>query len=181
MKALIVVDMQNDFSDYGTLKVPNMLEGAKKIKELINRLDRKEWIFVFSRDYHPYNHESFKTYNMHCVKNTKGCLYVDDLIDLEKDIEVKKGTKKKVDSFSAFFKNERYHSKLNKQLKKLGVTEVYVCGVLKEICVIDTAIDAANFHYQTSIIDDLSIGIDKKAFEDKLNPRIKLINSKDIK
>ncbi len=181
MRALIIVDMQKDFCDYGVLKTIGSIEMASKLKQFVLSLNRNDWFFVYSKDCHPHNHCSFDIYRPHCIKGTIGYEYFDELKDLSKDFEIKKGTKRKVDSYSAFFENERYHSKLNRILQEKKIKDVYVCGLVKDICVIETAIDAANFGYNTFIVEDFTIALDEKTFKNKMNSRIKLINSKSLK
>ncbi len=180
MKAIIVVDMQKDFSDFGTIVLKGAIKLSEKISSFLNKINRQDWYFVFSRDWHPYNHMSFKYFNKHCIKNTIGSEYFDELKDIKKDFEVKKGTSRNYDSFSAFYVNKRNKSKLQKWLVKNNIKDVYVCGVLKEICVLQTANDSIDLGFNTYLIEDLSLGLDEQLFEKTINPKVKIINSKEL-
>ncbi len=180
MKAIIVVDMQKDFCDYGPINVKGCLELANKINLFLNKVNRQDWYFVFSRDWHPHNHMSFKYFNKHCVKKTIGSEYIDVLKEISKDLQIKKGTQKNIDSFSVFYKNKRKHSQLAKWLQKHDVKEVYICGVLKEVCVLQTANDGINLGFNTYVIDDLTLGIDENLFLKSIDKQVKFIHHKDI-
>ncbi len=180
MRAIIIVDMQKDFSDFGSIVIKGANQVAQDIRTFLEKLDHNEWYFVFSRDFHPYNHMSFKYLPVHCVKQTIGAQYHDELIDIAKDLEIKKGTNKNYDSFSAFYKNKRKHSKLFKKLQKLNIKDVYVCGLMKEICVLHTANDAVSLGFNTYVIEDLTKSVDEHIFKEKINKDVKLIKRKDI-
>ncbi len=180
MKAIIIVDMQKDFSDFGTIVLKGANELANKISIFLNKINRKDWYFVFSRDWHPYNHMSFKYFAKHCIKKTMGSEYHDQLKEIDKDYEVKKGTSKNYDSFSAFYINKRNKSKLQKWLLKHNVKEIYVCGVVKEICVLQTANDSVELGFDTYVIQDLTLGLDEDLFKRTINGKVKIVNRKDI-
>ena len=151
-KALIVVDMQQDFIT-GTLPVPGGAEAVGAINAL-----RKRYAFdvvVHTRDSHPADHCSFadnhpdaELFSMrkiptpaggqidqvmwprHCVKNTPGAEFHPQLVVEASDIVVDKGTDRGVDSYSGFFDNGHgAETKLRKTLTRLKVTDVYVVGV----------------------------------------------------
>jgi nicotinamidase/pyrazinamidase len=156
MKALIVVDMQNDFMPDGAL-------GTKKADELIflmNSLIDAFDLVVATKDWHPRNHMSFKErggpWPVHCVQNTKGAEFVFGL-KTEKFAEVfHKGTDPEIDSYSTFFDNE--HQKqtgLDAFLKEKGVEEVVLAGLTTDYCVLYSALDAVELGYKVTVVIDV--------------------------
>lgn len=179
MKAIIVVDCQNDFSSTGTLPISGGTELAIQIYDFINNLDRTKYKIIFSRDWHHLNHISFKQWPVHCVKNTDGAKYIFPLEKLDKDLELLKATKKNYDSYSVFYKNY-FKSKLVKYLKSNDIHDIYVCGLAKDVCVLNTANDAIKNNYKTYIITDLTLAIDNEKYIENINKKVIEINSKVI-
>ena len=159
MKAILLIDMQNDFSDFGTLPVKKSLELANRITNLINSVKRDQFKILASLDYHPINHVSFNQFPVHCVAKTKGSEHIEPLNDFDYDLIIKKGTKKNMDNFSCFY-NGKKESKLRKYLTKNNVTDIYVCGVALDICVEATIKDLIKNNYNVFLFEDLSIPLD---------------------
>jgi len=155
MKALIVIDMQNDFMPDGALGAP----GADTLVFVINSLIEKFPMVVATKDWHPRDHISFVErggpWPVHCVQSTNGAEFVFGL-NTEKFAEVfYKGIDSEIDSYSAFFDNE--HQKqtgLDAYLKEQGVTEVFLAGVTTEYCVLYSALDALELGYEVFLIKD---------------------------
>lgn len=153
MKALIVVDVQNDFMPGGALPVTD----GDKIVPVINGIRDQFDTVVFTQDWHPAGHCSFKgndcalnkapgIWPVHCVQGTPGAELHKDLVVEEWDLRIRKGTFTSVDSYSGFFDNERVEATdLHDKLQDLGVTELFICGLATDYCVKFTAIDAAEF------------------------------------
>ena len=181
MNALIVVDMQNDFNDFGKIQNIGSIKMSENIKNFINKLDRRKWKIIFSKDWHPFNHISFQYWPHHCIKNTLGANYMDELKDIKKDYEIKKGTRKKKESFSCFKKNKKNKSKLNEYLKSNNIENVYICGLIKEICVLESAKDSVFYGYNTFIIDDFTICQNKDLYKKNHVDDVKEIISTNIK
>jgi nicotinamidase/pyrazinamidase len=201
--ALLIIDIQNDFCEGGSLEVRGSLEIIPKINAL-----RNSPIFsnVFlSQDWHPASHISFAANNpgselfstvtipqtgieqimwpIHCIQNTFGSEFQKDLQVLETDILIKKGINELYDSYSAFgYIKDR--TNLNDELKNRGVTKVYVCGLAFDYCVGNSALDAANEGYETYIITDCTKSVQdssREAMTQKLNSAgIQFINSEDL-
>ncbi|HEX9423214.1 MAG TPA: nicotinamidase [Pyrinomonadaceae bacterium] len=139
-RALIVVDVQNDFCPGGSLAVPQGDEVVAPLNKLIEEfLERGEPVFK-SRDWHPEKTKHFAVYGgtwpVHCVQNTKGAEFHPELID---DIHIRVisiglGDE---DSYSAFDGTD-----LALQLQRLGVEEVWVGGLATDYCVKNTVLDA---------------------------------------
>lgn len=148
-KALVVVDMQNDFCPGGSLGIKD----ADKIIPVINR-----WIanftvenspIVFTRDWHPENHCSFISWPIHCVANTKGAEFHPEVKKPDTAIVITKADTPDNEAYSSFEGTE-----LHSKLKSLGVEEVYVCGLATDYCVKNTAIDALKLGYKVILIED---------------------------
>ena len=159
MKALIIVDVQNDFCPGGALPVPE----GDRVVEVINRIQPGFDLVVATQDWHPADHGSFAAnhpgrrpgeqielaglpqilWPVHCVQGTPGAELHPGL-DRSRIARVfRKGTDPSVDSYSGFFDNGRRASTgLGEYLKDQGVTDVYVCGLATDYCVKATALDA---------------------------------------
>lgn len=186
-KALIIVDVQNDFIPGGALAVNE----GDKIVPLINELMKsgKYDVIVATKDWHPKKHKSFASNNNaevgsmgvlggepqvmwpdHCVQNTKGSEFHEDL-DLHKiDKVFTKGSNPEIDSYSGFFDNDKKSATgMGEYLKKVQIKEVDVVGLALDYCVKATAIDAKNLGFKTNVIKDftrsvnLTKGDDEKA------------------
>ena len=173
MKALILVDIQNDFLPGGALAVPD----GDRIIPLINRLQAAFPLVVATQDWHPANHGSFAAnhpgkkifeqislnglsqtlWPVHCVQETPGAELAPAL-QRERIAKIfPKGTDAGIDSYSGLFDNgHRKSTGLGGWLKGKGVTEVFVCDPATDYCVKFTALDAAQFGFITHFIEDAS-------------------------
>jgi nicotinamidase/pyrazinamidase len=178
MKALIIVDVQNDFLPGGALAVKE----GDQIIPLINRLQSKFDLIVATQDWHPKDHGSFAgNHNKnpgekiqlagleqilwpdHCVQETPGADFAADLKVEKIDKVFCKGTNKNIDSYSGFFDNGHKKSTgLGDYLKEKGVTEVYIVGLATDYCVKFTALDAVRLGYKTYLIVDACKGVNLK-------------------
>ena len=176
MKALILVDIQNDFLPGGALAVPD----GDQIIPLVNRLQSAFPLVVATQDWHPANHGSFAAshpgnnifeqiqlnglpqtlWPVHCVQGTPGAELAPAL-QRERIAKIfPKGTDSGIDSYSGLFDNgHRKSTGLGEWLKAQGVTEVFVCGLATDYCVKFTALDAAQMGFATSFIEDASRGV----------------------
>lgn len=170
MKALIIVDVQNDFIPGGKLAVP---EGDTIIPR-INELQKKFDLVVATQDWHPANHKSFASQHEgknpfdiielngiqqtlwpdHCIQGTPGANLHQDLNTNRIEAIFRKGTNPEIDSYSGFFDNGRKkNTGLHGYLQDRKVDAVYVCGLAADYCVYYTAMDALSLSYSTSILD----------------------------
>jgi nicotinamidase/pyrazinamidase len=139
-RALIVVDVQNDFCPGGSLAVAQGDEVVAPLNKLITEfLERGEPVFK-TRDWHPAQTKHFRAYGgtweVHCVQNTKGAEFHQDLLD-DKHIRVISKGLGDEDSYSGFDRTD-----LALQLRRLGVTEVWIGGLATDYCVKNTVLDA---------------------------------------
>ncbi|MBS9774956.1 MAG: bifunctional nicotinamidase/pyrazinamidase [Tenacibaculum sp.] len=171
MKALIVVDVQNDFCESGSLEVPNANEIIPYINNIICENNYDE--IIFSQDYHPKDHISFAEnhfnkkvgeiitlknntkqilWPVHCVQNTKGCEFNLSLIQPKNLKIIQKGTNKMVDSYSAFYDNNHEISTgLTKYLKEKNIKKVEIVGLALDYCVKFTALDSVKEGFSTHL------------------------------
>lgn len=177
MKALLIIDMQNDFMPGGSLPVPQ----GDKLIPLINDLMKYFPLIVASQDCHPADHVSFAKnhpgryegevievkgepqvlWPMHCVVGTHGAEFVSNLNSGSIDAVFPKGQSKELDSYSAFFDNAHLQSTgLADFLKERGVTDVYLTGVATDYCVLYSALDALELGFNVYLIAEASSGVD---------------------
>lgn len=203
MKALIVVDIQNDFLPGGALAV----DGGDQIISIVNQLMKKFDIVVATQDWHPVGHGSFaSTYNGkkpgdqialngldqilwpdHCVQGRAGAEFSKQVNVSEFHEVIQKGTDLLIDSYSGFFDNGRKkETRLNEYLKSKKVETVFVVGLATDYCVKFTAIDAVDLGYRTFVIPDATkaVNLHENDYENSLNEMSKkgigLIYSSEI-
>jgi nicotinamidase/pyrazinamidase len=201
MKALVVVDVQNDFLPGGSLAVPD----GDKIIPVVNELQNYFELIVATQDWHPQNHKSFasnhpgkKPFNVidlhglkqtlwpdHCVQGTEGADFPSQLNLNKVEAIFRKGTDTEIDSYSGFYDNGHLKSTgLAAYLRGKNADEVYVTGLCGDICVFFTAIDSLQEGFSTFIIEDATQPLReddfKKTNEAFMRKGGKLISSKAI-
>jgi nicotinamidase/pyrazinamidase len=176
VKALILVDLQNDFCPGGALAVPE----GDRVVGAADRLARRFELVVATQDWHPADHGSFaanhpgKTpgevieldgvrqvlWPVHCVQGTRGAEFHPEL-DISAVARVfRKGADARFDSYSGFFDNRRRHATgLGEYLKERSVESVYVCGLATDYCVKFTALDAVELGFKTHLVEDACRGV----------------------
>jgi nicotinamidase/pyrazinamidase len=177
MKALIIVDLQNDFCPGGALPVPE----GDRVVEVINRIQPRFDLVVATQDWHPADHGSFAAnhpgrrpgerielagqpqilWPVHCVQGSPGAELHPGL-DRSRIARVfRKGADPSVDSYSGFFDNgHRSSTGLGEYLKDQGVTEVCLCGLATDYCVKFTALDAVGLGFTAHLIEDACRGVE---------------------
>lgn len=169
-RALIIVDVQNDFLPGGALGV----EGGEEILPIINALIDQFDLVVASQDIHPEKHMSFaethgkqvgekinlgsqiqNLWPIHCVENTQGAALAEGLKKEKINAYFKKGTDLHIDSYSAFFDNDHEHKTgLDNYLRGRNVETVYIVGLTTDFCVKYTALDALSLGYRVIVVRD---------------------------
>jgi nicotinamidase/pyrazinamidase len=152
-KALIVVDVQNDFCPGGSLAVTNGDEVIAPLNRLIKEfLDRGEPVFK-SRDWHPATAKHFAAYGgiwpVHCVQNTTGAEFRAGLLDDPRITIISKGIDESADGYSAFD-----GTNLAQILRDQGVEEVWVGGLATDYCVKHTVLDALQQGFEVRALAD---------------------------
>ena len=174
---LIVVDVQNDFCTGGKLAVP----GGEAVVPLVNRLARLFPSVVLTQDWHPRDHRSFasqhpgrKPYDMiqfaygpqilwpdHCVQGSAGAAFRADLDIPGAALILRKGFRREIDSYSAFFENDRATpTGLAGYLRERGVRRLCLAGLAFDFCVGFSALDAARLGFATIVVEDACRAID---------------------
>ncbi|MCA1619621.1 MAG: nicotinamidase [Acidobacteria bacterium] len=151
-RALIVVDVQNDFCPGGTLAVERGDEVVAPLNRLIGEfLERGEPVYK-SRDWHPARTKHFAehggTWPVHCVQGTRGAEFHEDLLDDPRVRVVSKGLGDE-DSYSAFD-----GTTLAEDLRRCGVREVWVGGLATDYCVKNTVLDALREGFRVRALSD---------------------------
>ena len=159
-RALIVVDVQNDFCPGGALAVAHGDEVVAPLNRLIEEfLERGEPVFK-SRDWHPEKTKHFAAYGgawpVHCVQNTKGAEFHPALIDDMHIRVVSKGLGDE-DCYSAFDGTD-----LALQLRRLGVEEVWIGGLATDYCVKNTVLDALKEGFQVKALENAMRAVELK-------------------
>ncbi|MHB1220582.1 MAG: bifunctional nicotinamidase/pyrazinamidase [Gammaproteobacteria bacterium] len=202
-RALVLVDLQNDFCPGGKLPV----EDGDKVIPLANQLQPKFELVVATQDWHPKDHMSFASnhdnakigetlminnmpqimWPAHCIRQTHGAAFH---IDLDLNPETKifyKGTDSQIDSYSAFFDNAHLRATgLAEYLRNEHVTDVYIMGLATDYCVKYSALDAVHTGFNVFVIEDACRGVELNsgdcaaAFEEMRQAGIKIVKSTDI-
>ncbi len=175
--ALIVIDVQNDFCPGGALAVP---EGDQIIPG-INALMAEFAAVILTQDWHPAGHSSFASSHPgraplemvtmpygpqvlwpdHCVQASRGAEFHPALNTTRADLILRKGFRRQIDSYSAFFENDRVTpTGLEGYLKTRGITTLTLVGLATDFCVHFSAVDAARLGFSVSLRTDLCRAID---------------------
>jgi nicotinamidase/pyrazinamidase len=203
MHALLLVDLQNDFTPSGALPVPE----GDTIVPLINELQPRFELVVATQDWHPAEHESFAVHHegkspgeviqlhgltqvlwpVHCVQESAGADFIPTL-DRSRVAQIfRKGQNPRVDSYSGFFDNDRQSATgLESFLRERGVQEVSVVGLATDYCVKYTAADAARLGFGTTVLTDATRGVNlqrgdvEKALVDLREQGVRTITSAEL-
>jgi nicotinamidase/pyrazinamidase len=180
MKALILVDIQNDFVPGGALAVAD----GDAVVPVANRVQKHFDLIVATQDWHPANHGSFAAnhpgkrvgevidlngqpqilWPVHCVQNTRGAAFVDDLSTIDIVKVFTKGTDPAIDGYSGFFDNgHRRSTGMGDYLASRNVAEVYILGLTTDYCVKFTALDARKLGFNAFLIEDGCRGVELRA------------------
>jgi nicotinamidase/pyrazinamidase len=177
MKALLLIDIQNDFLPGGSLAV----ERGDEVIAVVNRLMPRYELVVATQDWHPADHQSFAGQHPgrqvgdvvdlhgaeqmlwpdHCGQGTPGAELAASLNRDGIHHVVQKGTDRTLDSYSGFFDNARRKSTgLADYLKSRGVDEVHLAGLATDYCVKATALDAVALGFRTVLLTDAVRGVE---------------------
>ena len=175
--ALIVIDVQNDFCPGGALAV----EGGDEIVAGINAAMMQHDAVILTQDWHPAGHSSFASehdgmspYEVnlmdygpqvlwpdHCIQGTRGASFHKDLAVDAADMIVRKGFRKEIDSYSAFFENDQTTpTGLEGYLRTRGIDTLTLVGLATDFCVAYSAVDAAKSGFQVTVSSQLCRAID---------------------
>lgn len=176
-EALIVIDVQNDFCPGGALAVA----GGDQIIPRINALMDEFQTVVFTQDWHPANHASFAAnhpgaapfsltempygpqvlWPVHCVQGTVGAAFHPALRTDPAQLVIRKGFRPGIDSYSAFFENDRQTATgLEGYLRNRGIARLVLVGLATDYCVAFSAVDAARLGFATTLLEGACRAID---------------------
>jgi len=203
-RALVLVDLQNDFIPGGSLAVR---EGDAVIP-IANAVQKKKFdLIVATQDWHPKDHGSFASNHRgkhpgdmielgglqqvlwpdHCVQGSRGAEF-HPVLDRARVTKVfRKGTDKEIDSYSTFFDNaHRKSTGLGDYLKSEEITDVYLLGLATDYCVKYSALDSVHLGFKTHVVIDgcrgveLAAGDTKKAVEELKRAGVQILTSDEL-
>ncbi|KAG2216972.1 hypothetical protein INT45_011878, partial [Circinella minor] len=195
--ALILVDIQNDFLEGGSLAVPNASNILSTVHKLIDKAD----FIVATQDWHPKNHISFAVnhpgkqpfdqitieyeghetkqvlWPTHCVQNSHGAELASSISKKSINHIVQKGKNSKVDSYSGFADNDYQEiTPLAKILYQNNVDIVIVVGLAADYCVKMTCLDAVKFGFKTVLVKEGTLAV----APDQFNATMETLQSKGV-
>lgn len=199
---LLAVDLQNDFCPGGALAVPL----GDAIVPLVNALARQFDHMICTQDWHPAHHTSFasshqgrvafETIEMpygkqvlwpdHCVQGTPGADFHADFDTSRAELVVRKGFRREIDSYSAFFENDHVTATgLAGYLRERGFGRIFLCGLATDFCVKWSALDARAQGFEVVVIEDACRAIDlegslAKALAEMREVGVRLATSEEI-
>ena len=177
MEALLIVDVQNDFCPGGALPVPEGDEVVPAINRLLPHFDH----VVQTQDWHPPGHHSFASehegrspYEVvelaygeqvlwpdHCVQGSSGSAFHPDLQTVRTELIIRKGFRRGIDSYSAFFENDQQTpTGLTGYLRERGVDTLVLVGLAADFCVKWSALDGRRQGFDVYVVEDAVRGID---------------------
>jgi nicotinamidase/pyrazinamidase len=182
MKALIIVDAQNDFMPGGALAIAK----GDEIVPVINKIQPGFDLVVSTQDWHPANHKSFASQHKgrkpfevidlnglkqtlwpdHCVQGSFGAEFHKDLDMRKTEAIFRKGTDPEIDSYSGFCDNGHHRKTgLAGYLRERGATDLYFCGLAADICVFYTVMDALKEGFKATFLEEATRFLDKNGYD----------------
>ena len=176
-KALIFIDVQNDFCPGGALAVA----GGDEIVPLINEIAAGFEHVILTQDWHPQHHSSFASSHPgrqpfetikvaygdqtlwpdHCIQGSGGASFHPDLNRMKAELIIRKGFRTAIDSYSAFFENDhKTPTGLGGYLRERGIADLTLVGLATDYCVAYSALDAVQQGFKTTVRLDACRAID---------------------
>lgn len=180
---LMVVDLQVDFCPGGALPVPHGDEVVPVVNGLVDLFERRGLPVVFSRDWHPKDHVSFRDrggpWPSHCVAGTPGASFHPKLKVPEGAVVVSKATARDEESYSAFGGTD-----LEQTLRSMGTKRLFVAGLALDFCVKATALDGVKLGFKVFLVEDATRPVfqenAKPTLEELRNAGVEVISSGDV-
>ena len=165
-KALLIVDVQNDFCPGGALAVPEGDEIVPILNKYMMIFSGKKWPIFASRDWHPKESKHFKQFGgpwpQHCIQNTRGARLHPNLRLPRETILLSKGMDPDKDSYSAFEAVDSKGTEFFELLKMSGIDEIFVGGLATDYCVKTTVLDALKSGLKVKLLIDGIKGVNIK-------------------
>lgn len=157
-KALLIVDVQNDFCPGGALPVPDGDQVIEPLNEMIKYAIANDWLVVASRDWHPKKTSHFKKFGglwpAHCVQKTWGAKFHPDVAAnlINHALIISKGMRSDENAYSAFDGQDSRYCPLEKRLAMGKIDEIYIGGLATDYCIRATALDAVVLGFKTHLL-----------------------------
>ncbi|MEM8485012.1 MAG: bifunctional nicotinamidase/pyrazinamidase [Bacteroidota bacterium] len=176
MEALVVIDVQNDFCPGGLLAVPE----GDQVVPVINKLAQQFEHVILTQDWHPAGHLSFASSHAgkapfdvidvdygkqvlwpdHCLQASHGAAFHAALNIPHAELIIRKGFRKGIDSYSAFFENDHQTATgLAGYLRERGITTLFMAGLALDFCVCWSAVDGQQLGFDVTVIENATRGI----------------------
>ncbi|MER9894638.1 bifunctional nicotinamidase/pyrazinamidase [Mesorhizobium sp. M0119] len=189
-EALVVIDLQNDFCPGGALEVA----GGDEIVPLVNDLIRRTEHVLLTQDWHPAGHSSFASSHPgkqpfetidvpyghqtlwpdHCIQGSLGSDFHSGLAWSKAELVIRKGFRPAIDSYSAFFENDRTTpTGLAGYLRDRNIETLTLVGLATDFCVAFSALDAVKLGFATSVRLDACRGIDLNGSMERMLGRMR--------
>lgn len=198
---LLVIDVQNDFCPGGALAVAD----GDAVIEPIHRIGPRFEHIVLTQDWHPADHSSFASahpgknpyeqielsygpqtlWPVHCVQQTHGADFHSRLSLPQAELILRKGFRREIDSYSAFFENDRVTpTGLAGYLRERGIERVFLAGLAYDFCVGYSALDARRLGLEAIVLRDACRAIDLDGSVEKMEAEfaqagVGLLNSRE--
>jgi len=189
-KALLIVDVQNDFCPQGALGIPAGDRIVPVINKYIKIFSKNKWLILATRDWHPPRTKHFKDFGgewpVHCIQNTPGAAFYPKLKIPKGAILLYKGMDPAKDSYSAFQAEDARGMNLSGLLKLFGIKEIYIAGLATDYCVRFSVRDAIKEGLKVRLLADAIQGVNlkpgdsEKAIKEMLKIGAKKLTLKDM-
>ena len=154
-KSLLVIDMLNDYRDKDApFQIPGFTDIIEPIKREIEEARKNSWPIIYLCDCHEKDDREFRLFTPHAIRGSRGASIVDELKPEGTDILVRKNT------FSGF-----YNTELDEMLKKLSISKIVITGIITNISVVCTAVDALMRDYEVDVVKDSVRGLDDRSHD----------------
>ena len=165
-KALLVVDLQNDFCPGGALGVRDGDQIIPTVNKYVDLFLKNQLPVFVSRDWHPENTSHFIAssgpWPRHCVQNTRGAEFHPNFQVPGEAIILSKGTDPELDGYSVYEAHDSIDKSFNQLLIEMGVEELYIAGIATDYCVKMTSLDAFKYGLKVNVLTDAIKGVDKQ-------------------
>jgi nicotinamidase/pyrazinamidase len=189
-KALLIIDLQNDFCPGGALAVPEGDSIIDTINSYIEYFHQRKLPIFASRDWHPVRTTHFKEFGgawpAHCVQNTKGAEFHPQLKLPTDAILLYKGMDPAKDSYSVFQAEDAHGVGFELLLHDAGIAELFVCGLATDYCVKSSVLDALQRKIKVRLLVDAIRGVNiqaddsERALEEMLKQGAKKLTLKEL-